>query len=197
MAQHRPCLARTKHVAVIDAVRPERHRWTPASSPCAPAFAAPARSPRSTVRSTSASIPSRSASIAGSNTPAFATDPLVIEHHSHRVRQTMHHMGDLLLQARRRPTRQLSACSGGHSNLALRTTPHRRTVDQGLAGPLREHECRSRARTSPNLLLAISAHAPRRTRMGPIAVGCGSSGVRQNPGAAGDPGGIGRGGPAS
>jgi hypothetical protein len=38
-----------------------------------PAFAAPARSPRSTVRSTNASIPSRSARIAGSSTPAFAT----------------------------------------------------------------------------------------------------------------------------
>jgi hypothetical protein len=38
-----------------------------------PGFAAPARSPRSTVPSTSVSIPSRSASSAGSSTPAFAT----------------------------------------------------------------------------------------------------------------------------
>ena len=67
-----------------------------------PGFAAPARSPRSTVRSTSASIPSRSASTAGSSTPAFATDPLVVEDHPRRVRQTVHHVGDLLLQARSR-----------------------------------------------------------------------------------------------
>ena len=83
-----------------------------------PGFAAPARSPRSTVRSTSASIPSRSASTAGSSTPAFATDPLVIEHDPRAVRQTLHHAGDLLVQARRRPIRQLSACSGGHLNLS-------------------------------------------------------------------------------
>ena len=38
-----------------------------------PGFAAPARSPRSTRASTSASIPNRPASSAGSNTPAFAT----------------------------------------------------------------------------------------------------------------------------
>jgi hypothetical protein len=38
-----------------------------------PAFADPTRSPRSTVRSITASIPSRSASTAGSSAPAFAT----------------------------------------------------------------------------------------------------------------------------
>jgi integrase len=32
-------------------------------------------------------------------------------------------VGDLLLQARRRPTRQLSACSGGHLNLRLGRLP--------------------------------------------------------------------------
>jgi hypothetical protein len=39
----------------------------------APAFAAPGRSPRPTVSSTSASIPSRSASVAQSTIPASAT----------------------------------------------------------------------------------------------------------------------------
>jgi hypothetical protein len=49
--------------------------------------------------------------------PGVRDHPLVIEDHPRRVRQTVHHVGDLLSQARRRPTRQLSACSGGHLNL--------------------------------------------------------------------------------
>jgi hypothetical protein len=41
-------------------------------------------------------------------------------------------MGDLLVQARRRRIRQLSACSGGHLNVTTGQNHHRRSVDQGL-----------------------------------------------------------------
>ena len=114
MPEHRPGLPRAQHVTVIDAVRPEAHRDTKLIS-LRPGFAAPARSPRSTVCSTRPSIPSRSASTAGSRTPAFATtrssskSTLVASGRPFTV-------GDLLVQARRRRIRQLSACSGGHLN---------------------------------------------------------------------------------
>lgn len=55
-----------------------------------PGFAAPAQSPRSTVCSTRPSIPSRSASTAGSTTPA-GDHPLIVEHDPRCVRQTVHH----------------------------------------------------------------------------------------------------------
>jgi hypothetical protein len=41
---------------------------------------------------------------------------LVIEGDHESVRRIVHHEDDLLVQARRRPTRQLTACSGGHFN---------------------------------------------------------------------------------
>ena len=69
----------------------------------APAFAAPARSPRSTRSSTSASIPSRSASVAHQHDPGVRDRPLVIEHDRDAVQSDrpviMHHEGDLLSQA--------------------------------------------------------------------------------------------------
>ena len=58
---------------------PSAHRDTNVMT-LRPGFAAPTRSPRFTVPSIRASIPSRSASTAGNSTPAFATDPLIIEH---------------------------------------------------------------------------------------------------------------------
>ncbi|MGH2910778.1 MAG: hypothetical protein ACRDK8_15980 [Solirubrobacteraceae bacterium] len=36
---------------------------------------------------------------------------LIVKHDTRGVRQTLHHVGDLLVQARRRRNRQLSACS--------------------------------------------------------------------------------------
>jgi hypothetical protein len=58
-------------------------------------------------------------------------DALIVKHDARGVRQTLHHVGDLLVQARRRRNRQLSACSGGH--LKPRSgRPHPcSTVDRG------------------------------------------------------------------
>ena len=122
MAQHRPCLARAKHVTVIDAVRPERHRrdqrhhlapWLCSSGPIAEIN-----------RPVDQRLDPEPVGEHRRKQHAGVRDrPLIIENHPHRVRQTVHHMGDLLLQARRRPTRQLSACSGGHSNLGLGRLP--------------------------------------------------------------------------
>ena len=58
-------------------------------------------------------------------------DPLIIEDHRGSVRQIVHHASDLLVQARRRRNRQLSACSGGHFTSTPGRTPPAQTVDRG------------------------------------------------------------------
>ena len=109
-----------------------------ASIPCTsditlrPGSAAPGTPyPSHTDSLTSSSTPSRSAKVAINNSPASltsrgssnATRTASKAPRPHRnVRTVMHHMGDLLLQARRRRIRQLSACSGGHLNLTLGRT---------------------------------------------------------------------------
>ena len=76
----------------------------------------------------------------GHQQAGVADQPLLVERHAHRievdrplgnVRTVMHHMGDLLLQARRRRIRQLYACSGGHLRLTAGRNPRRYAVDRG------------------------------------------------------------------
>ena len=64
--------------------------------------------------------------------PGIDDDPLIIEDNRRSVRQTVHHAGDLLMQARRRRNRQLSACSGGHFTSTTGRTRPPKTVDRGL-----------------------------------------------------------------
>ena len=115
MAEHRAGLSRAQHVAVLDAVRPERHRREEAHHLTPGIRRARAiteidrvidelldtEAPRQQRRQHHTSVSDR---------------PLIIENDNGSVRQIMHHAGDLLVQARRRRNRQLSACSGGHFN---------------------------------------------------------------------------------
>ena len=99
-----------------------------------PAFAAPGRSPRSTVRSITAAIPSRPASTAGNSTPAFG------DCSAHRRITTLAASGIDHPRYRVTPLAQdpqplarpvLPLHQGVDAESQPRTTPHQRTVDRG------------------------------------------------------------------
>jgi hypothetical protein len=113
MSKHRPGLAGPEHVTVIDAVRAERHRrhrrhHFPARIRGALALAEIDRPVDQRLD------PEALGQHRGQKRPRVGDQPLVVEPYPRRVRQTLHHVGDLLVQARRRRIRQLSACSGSH-----------------------------------------------------------------------------------
>ena len=136
MPEHRPRLSRAQHVAVIDAISPEHHRRDQRHD-----LAARVRRPAPAAeidRLIDQSLdPQPLSKHRGQQHPSIRDRPPVIEDHPRRVRQTLHHAGDLLLQARRRPTRQLSACSGGHLNLSLGRLPiEQRWIQAHMDGAL-------------------------------------------------------------
>jgi hypothetical protein len=116
MPEHHAGLARAQHITVIDAVRPERHRGHQARD-LARGVRCPAPIAEINRPVDQTLDPEPIDEHGREQHPGVRDRPLVIKDHPRRVRQTVHHMGDLLSQARRRPTRRLSACSGGHSNL--------------------------------------------------------------------------------
>jgi hypothetical protein len=71
----------------------------------------------------------------GQHHASVRDDPLIIKGDHESVRRVVHHASDLLVQARRRPTRQLSACSGGHLNLSLGQPPTKQRWIQANWGP--------------------------------------------------------------
>jgi hypothetical protein len=108
-----PWSGRAQHLAVIDAVPTERHRGQQRHD-LAPSIRC-ARPLSKIDRPIDQRLdPEPISKHRWEQHPGVRDRPLVIEDHPRRVRQTPHHMGDLLSQARRRPARQLSACSGGH-----------------------------------------------------------------------------------
>jgi len=130
----------SEHVHVIDAVRPgehpvhQRHHLTARQA----RSRRPGVEPHRLVHQLLDPQPLRERR--GHQQSGVADEPLLVELHLHRlkarrprrnVRRVMHHMGDLLVQARRRRIRQLSACSGGHLNLTIGRNGRRYAVDPG------------------------------------------------------------------
>ena len=117
VTQHRRGLPRAQHVTVIDAVRPQRHRRHQRHH-----LAARVRRPRPITEIDhlidQRPDPEPIREHSGQQHPRVGDHPPVVKHDPSAVRQTLHHDGDLLVQARRRRIRQLSACSGGHLNLS-------------------------------------------------------------------------------
>ena len=102
-----------------------------------PAFAAPGRSRRSrTSRPANASIPSRSASVATSITPASETTRSIVELDPHTVQSDrlviLHHEGDLLSAGPGCSNQPLKPCTGGHSSFTDRTEPTYRPGGSGF-----------------------------------------------------------------
>ena len=108
MPKHHSGLARAQHVAVIDAIRSERHRAEQRHH-----LAARVRRARPITEINGLVDqrldPKASGEHRGKHHPGVSDRPLIVKHDPGAVRQTLHHAGDLLVQARRRPTRQLSA----------------------------------------------------------------------------------------
>ena len=84
------------------------------SSSCDPDSRRPDARRDRRARRLSCSIPRRGRQQRRQHHAGVGDHPLLIKRDHRSVRQTVHHAGDLLVQARRRPNRQLSACSGGH-----------------------------------------------------------------------------------
>jgi hypothetical protein len=114
--EHSASLPRTQHAAVLDAVRPQTHRREQAHH-LAPRIRR-TRMLAKIDRLINQRLQTQPPRQQRQQHHARVRDhPLIVEHDPRCVRQTVHHAGDLLVQARRRPTRQLSACSGGHLDL--------------------------------------------------------------------------------